>query len=265
MCQQPLTHVWGWREKGLRFRAFLIVAHFLLKIVQMGCKFFSWGGLWALAVGLVACAIDSVPLPEDEPVVVGAFVDVEALFYTLDPPTLVGVPMAVTGEGVVVVSNRRTAERKEVATTEVGSFALAIEALVGDTIDVVYATPSGDRDTGVLVLQSSSVAGDADWGADVAASDDGDTSLPPLTEAGLVIIPPADGWLSLVAGPGTLTEGLGVVAANLNNGDAQSVAVTVDGGFEIRLRARAGDAVRIFVVAADISPAGGSALEIRVP
>ncbi len=222
----------------------------------------------ALLLTVLGCGIDTVPLPEaqrgdsaDPTSNVLPLIDSNALYHSDGGFALffVGTMNAVPGEGILVVSNTDRSTQDHLPTLPNGTFAGAINARIGDTVDLSFLVNGELRATlpgytlgaaSVDALNEAETLQD-DFGSDGAAMD-----APQVQRTNETV--------NIVAGPGSVVAGIALIAANLSTGAATETRAENDGSYTISIGASVGDELVIFAVEPAASHGGGAPVIITV-
>ncbi len=230
--------------------------------------------LWGcLAAG---CIIDTVPMPEEQPTIdtppddaggrQPGLINSYAIYYSSDPVLLAGAEGAVGGAGTVIVDNpARQSWRGQILSAPNGSFALAINAQVGDEIQLSFAVGGIIVATETLRIEAGSVEAVAATPSFAAGDANGGTATPPPSVLLTATPPDGQGRTTVSAPANSFTFGLTVVVANIDGGCATAVSVQSDGSFVASLPATSGDRVQVFAVESASSNGGGSPVMMVVP
>lgn len=242
--------------------------------------------LLVVALLMSGCVIDTVPIPEDttrtpaetnggtkesrEPGTPSpapgdtggmdvaasdaAAIDPSAIFHSNSKIFLVGAPGAVSGKGSVRVEVGDT-WAEDVKSTAAGTFVVRVKGTVNDDVLITYTNPQEASASVTLELTPGSV--DAHEATSVLR--EGDHAALRIRREG------EDGGLLISAAPGTLSQGISIVAANRQSGQTAMAAVRANGGFNLRLGANQDDALVFFAVERASSHGGGAPMELSAP
>lgn len=214
---------------------------------------------------MAGCAIGTVPLPELDDTQVPhselpLVIDSSALYYSDSSIAvlLIGVPGAVPGIGTLVAVNQSRGTEDQLPTRSDGGFAGAINARIGDTLELSYIAS-----VGVLAeLQYELTPGSVDAhtaGADLGSVFDtpGEPFSPDVRSSDDLII---------ISGPaGSVPAGIALIAANLSTGAAVDALAASDGSYTVTLVAASGDELVVFAVEPAASHGGGEPILLTAP
>ncbi len=242
--------------------------------------------LLVVALLMSGCVIDTVPIPEEtkrtpaettgdtkesrEPGTPSAtpgdtggmdvadsdaaVIDPSLIFHSTSKIFLVGAPGAVSGKGSIQVAVGDT-WTEDVKTTATGSFVVRVKGTLHDDILLTYTNQQDSSASATLDLTPGSV--DAhEATAILRAEDHGALRMRREgEEAGLLIS----------AAPGTLSQGISIVAANRQSGQSAIGLVRANGSFSLRLGANPDDSLVVFAVERASSHGGGGPMELSAP
>jgi hypothetical protein len=235
-----------------------------------------------IALALVpSCVIDTVPLPEDERTDEGGapypfeedprlgghdgtFGDIDqALIYFSSAPTLlVGAEGALPEDGLVVVDNEARGWRGQVESIADGSFAMPVNASVGDTVVLRFIQNS------VVVAEASLTIAPGSVEAFQASSDLDGAPHDMAASPGLYVVassPNGSGLVTVNGTASTVSPGILVVVANLDGGGATTASAESNGSFSATLLGASGDELAVFAVEPASSNGGGETFYLTVP
>jgi hypothetical protein len=228
---------------------------------------------------LQGCIIDTVPIPDDRnasadakaPGAAAPAIDASALCYSTDPVILVGFEGALPGAGEVrVVNPARQNWTSALRSNADGSFAMPLNAAIGDEVELSFSNASTQPSAIVLrLLPPSDAARQASNEVLSASAGDNPAGVADSTFGAISATSPDADGMTTVSGPAaTIASGTGaavtVIVANATRGLIAKGAVADDGSFSIRLPASSGNELKLFAIAT-ATQNGGTALTLVVP
>ncbi len=256
-----------------------------------------------LTLGLSACLIDTVPLPEANDLGAGGsdgsnrwdpapgfggfggtqaeddwenfdgtvsgagpLIDPGGIYWSDHGPFiyLAAVSGTFPGAGLVIIRNPAREDEYRVFSSAAGSMGAVVNAQLFDTLEIGFVQDDVLLDVVVITLDPASMGA-------YAANADLDENVPPdpsadYTQFSVGVHRSATGDTVTVFGEaGVLAAGIVVVVANLRLAIAERAMVEVDGSFAVIIEAAPGDELLIFTAEPASSNGGGNSVSLIVP